>query len=109
MSDKAPHPEPAPPYDSSDPEQVEKRTIEAARREKERLDVVAALMASPQGRAWVWSELVAASIFSTTFVSGDPHASAFAEGGRNAGLRLLAQVMRAAPEQYPVMAKEGAA
>lgn len=106
VSDRAPHPEPEQPYDSADPEQVERRQIAAARREKAKLDVVAALMASPDGRAWVWSELVAASIFTTTFVPGDPMASAFSEGGRNAGLRLLAQVMRAAPDAYVLMQRE---
>ncbi len=108
MTDKAPHPDQAQPYDSSDPEQVAKATLEAARREKERLDVVAAIMASPSGRAWIWSELVAARIFATTFVSGDPMASAFAEGERNGGLRLFSQVMKAAPDNYIIMAREAA-
>lgn len=88
---------------------MEKARIEAARREKERLDVVAAIMATPAGRAWIWSELVAARIFVTTFVSGDPMASAFQEGERNRGLALLAQIMKAAPENYMLMAHEASA
>ena len=51
---------------------------------------------------------MAARIFATTFVSGDPMASAFAEGERNAGLRLFSQVMKAAPDNYIVMAREAA-
>lgn len=108
MTDKAPHQDQAKPYDSGDPEQVAKAEIEKARRVKEQLDVVAAIMATPSGRAWIWSELVAARIFATTFVSGDPMASAFAEGERNGGLRLFAQVMKAAPDNYIVMARENA-
>ncbi len=49
-----------------------------------------------------------ASLFRTTFVPGDAMASAFQEGNRNAGLRLFAQVMKAAPDNYVVMTRENA-
>ena len=109
MTSKAPHPEPEQPYDSSDPEQVDRREREAAVREKARLDVIAGVMGTPDGRAWIWSELVAAHIFHPSFVPGDDAlTAAYREGERNRGLRLFALVLRAAPDGYVQMQREHA-
>jgi hypothetical protein len=99
--------ETAQPYDTSDPKQVNTARKRAARFRRERLDEVRTIMGRESGRAWVYGHLESCSIFSTTFTHGDPHASSFKEGERNAGLRLLADVMEAAPDQYVVMVREG--
>lgn len=108
-----PDPEEIPPdsetaYDASDKEQVDKRKRESGRRRKQAEDVIKTLMATPGGRAWLWEQLTLSHIFATSFVPGDPMASAFQEGQRNFGLRLLAQVTKAAPDAYLLAMKENA-
>jgi hypothetical protein len=99
-------PIPGQPYDAADPEQVERQKQAAARHAKAMRVVVATLMATQDGRAWVWGQLVNCHIFQPSFVPGDSHATAFRDGERNSGLRILADVMSAAPELYVMMAKE---
>jgi hypothetical protein len=94
------------PYDTADPQVVNTARKKAARLRRGRLDVVAGLMGLAEGRAWVYDFLESCHCFSTSFVQGDPHATSFKEGERNPGLRLLADVMAAAPDQYVTMCKE---
>lgn len=93
-------------YDTSDPKAVNKARKKAARSDRERHNVVASLMEIKEGRAWMNSMLECCHVFATSFVQGDPHASSFQEGERNIGLRLLADVMASAPDQYVTMCKE---
>lgn len=70
-----------------------------------RLEDVRWLMSSARGRRIVWHDLEEAGVFRTSF-NTNSMTMAFAEGQRNAGLKLLAEVMGAAPEQYQQMVKE---
>jgi hypothetical protein len=91
-----------------DPElaRAQKREAKAAKAKRAQDDaVVQSLMSSPAGRAWMLSHLEICSIFGTTF-TGDALRSAFAEGRREIGLRLLADIMHAAPDAYIQMMKE---
>lgn len=93
-------------YDTSDPIQVNAERKRSARKTRSRLDVVASLMEIKEGRAWLHGMLEVNHVFATSFVQGDPHATSFKEGERNSGLRLLADVMDAAPDAYVTMCKE---
>lgn len=93
-------------FDASDPKQVKERETKAKLRDANRKRVLASLLSTPEGRDWVWGKLSDCSIFASTFVTGDPYASAFNEGRRSAGLSLLADLMRAAPETYVAMQRE---
>lgn len=99
-------PDEPPAYDASDKAQVDKRKRDTGRRRKQAEEVIKHLMSTPGGRAWIWEKLTLAHIFTTSFTPGDPMATAFAEGERNFGLRLLADVMKAAPDLYLVAMKE---
>lgn len=94
------------PYDTSDPVAVNTARKRAARADRERHDVVASLMEIKEGRAWMHGMLDVCHCFATSFVQGDALSSAFKEGERNIGLRLLADVMKSAPDQYVTMIKE---
>ena len=85
-----------------DHERRQLRNRQAA--EDERADV-RWLMGSTQGRRLAWRMLQRSGMFRSSF-SNDAMQMAFAEGGRNSGLALLAQILDAAPEQYPVMMDE---
>ena len=63
------------------------------------------LMGSKRGRRIVWRLLDRAGVFRLSF-NTNAMQMAFAEGNRNEGLRILAQVHSICPELYPVMMKE---
>ena len=63
------------------------------------------LMGSKRGRRIVWRLLDRAGVFRLSF-NTNAMQMAFAEGNRNEGLRVLAQIHALCPELYPVMVKE---
>lgn len=96
-------------FDTSSPDAVNKARTRAGRARREQLEVVGGLMDVVQGRAWLYSVLEGCHVFATSFVPGDPHGTSFKEGERNAGLRVLADIMTAAPDKYVDMVKEARA
>src|SRR5258707_13595244 len=83
-----------------DPElaRAQKRESKAAKAKAAQDDAaVQSIMASPGGRAWMLDQLEFCTVFHTTF-TGDALSSAFKEGRRTVGLRLLAGIMRACPD-----------
>ena len=92
-------------YDAGNPDHV-RRSKDRSQRIQARADAgFKDLMATPQGRGWVWSLLEECGMFRTSF---DPSNSRtfFNEGMRNIGLRVMADVHRLTPDQYMVMVKE---
>ncbi len=96
-------------YNADDPKQVRAAKKKAEQSESLKFEVIKNVMGTPAGRAWIYEQLAAAHIFSTTFIQGSPDGSAFAEGERNCGLRLLADVQVAASEFYLQMITEAKA
>ena len=81
---------------------------ERARLRSERraeLEALARLMDDPAGRRWVRNTLAACHVWDTSFATNAIR-MAFLEGERNQGLRLQAEIMEAAPEQFIEMLKE---
>lgn len=74
----------------------------AIEREQEDLKQV---MASQQGRRFIWKQLSTAGVFATSFTT-DPYITAFNEGSRNKGLELFNDIMKFCPDQYLLMAEE---
>lgn len=66
---------------------------------------IRAVMATRHGRRWVWCELGACGVFHSN-PSRDPMQSAFTEGQRDAGLRLLKLVSSVCPQLYMTMTTE---
>lgn len=83
------------------------RSKEKASKQADRTrgEVITALMSNPAGRGYIWDQLSVAHIFSTSF-SADALQMAFAEGERNAGLRLLDDILNWCPEQFIQMMRE---
>lgn len=96
-------------YNADDEKQVKKAKKKAEIESAIKLDVIRNVMNTAPGRAWIYDQLAFAHIFSTTFIQGSPDASAFSEGERNGGLRLLADVQAASPDLYIQMIKEAKA
>lgn len=94
--------------DESQARALAKAQREARIRENEFRTVVQGIMSVRAGRQWVLRILTEwCSIASTPFTS-DPAATAFNCGQQNIGLRLQADVIEAAPNDYLLMLKEQA-
>ena len=78
---------------------------EQKRRAQEQADDLRWLLSGPRGRRIAWRWLESAGVFRTSF-NTDALTMAFAEGQRNAGLRLMDQVLAVRPDAYTQMVKE---
>ena len=63
------------------------------------------LMGSKRGRCIVWRLLDRAGVFRLSF-NTNAMQMAFAEGGKNEGIRTIALIHSICPELYPVMVQE---
>jgi len=64
------------------------------------------LMGSKRGRRVVWRLLKNAGVYRLSYTQGDAMHTAFLEGQRNGGQRLIALIMEAAPSDYALMVQE---
>lgn len=64
------------------------------------------LMSRKQGRRIVWRLLDLAGVFRLSYAGEATHATAFAEGGRQIGNVLLADIHRLCPQRYQDMVTE---
>lgn len=90
---------------AADRRQVRRAQKQSKVREQQDRGVVAGLMDTRQGRAWMLDHLEFCHIFASNF-SGNPYNDALGEGQRTVGLRLLGQIMSACPDQYVTMMRE---
>ena len=93
-------------YNADDPKQVKKARAKAELNDALTSSVIKEIMSTAAGRRWIYDWLDRCHIFGTTFIAGSPDSSAFAEGERNVGLQLLADVQKSASEFYMLMIKE---
>jgi hypothetical protein len=61
------------------------------------------LLATDQGRRFLWKQLEACGVFKSSFTGSSE--TFFLEGQRNIGLKLLSDIMRVDPESYLRMIK----
>jgi hypothetical protein len=73
--------------------------------DRERREIVGGIMSVAPGRSWMLDLLERCHIFQVSF-NGNALASAFAEGERNVGLKLLNDIMSFCPDQYIAMMQE---
>lgn len=92
-------------YDASDASSVNDKRTKAGRAEREKLEVLQAMMEQPQIRKYFWQWLESLHIFGNPFIQGDSHATAFNLGKQDAGKRLLMDIMNF-PELYVLMVNE---
>ena len=92
-------------FNASDPEQVANRKRTQGRKKKSEEGTVKTILSTKDGRAWMLSILEFCHIFAPSY-TGEAFSTAFQEGQRNVGLRLLADVTRIAPEEYALMLRE---
>lgn len=64
------------------------------------------MLRHPLGRAYIWAELVQCGVFTASFAGERPHTTAFNEGRRDIGLRLLNDVLAFDANALTVMKAE---
>lgn len=96
-------------YDPTDIKSQDRAKADLAQRNKLARDTEESdlkwLMGSKRGRRIVWRFLDRAGVFRLSF-NTNAMTMAFAEGNRNEGLRILAQIHSICPELYPTMIRE---
>ena len=93
------------PYDASDPGHVQERRKRQALLDRRADAAFAELMASADGRLWVWRMLGACGVFHSSW---EPHSGrmSFNEGRRDIGLQLLTDITRVCPDLFGQMQRE---
>lgn len=64
------------------------------------------VLGTPAGRRFFWRVLTQAGLQSSSFVAGEPTATAYNEGRRSIALALLAEAQRVVPELYTAGLRE---
>lgn len=72
---------------------------------EQRIADMALLLSTRPGRRFIWGLMSDCGIFRSSF-DNSGSVTAFNEGQRNVGLKVLADVNEAGPEQYLVMLRE---
>ena len=94
-------------YDASDPEQVAKAEAARSLRESQLRQVEAAILATPQGRMWVWSILSGdCHLWEKKIAISGQHEQGFFDGQQAIGQGLMRRLARANPELFAMMLTE---
>lgn len=92
---------------ASDASQVKRAVESANRRAVREQSELRETLQTIQGARVLWRILESCGIHTLSFTS-DPYRTAFNEGGRNEGNKLLAQIFAADPDAYLRMQKDAA-
>ena len=97
------------PVDQREAKRSKKQTAQRMRDQEVRATVLKVLMSDPKGRRYIWLELEESNVFSLSYVQGSFDLTAFNEGKRLFGNRLLNDVQKLFPEDFIRMVRENAA
>lgn len=93
--------EQASPFDANDPVDIAEAEKSASQARSKKLRIVEAIMSSEDGRAWMFDLLGSnCHIFSDNPMRDTPERNGRFEGERAVGLRVLEEIMAAAPEMF---------
>ncbi len=81
--------------------------LETAKRDaRDEIDELLWLMSDPRGRRWIWRRLGEVGVYRQSLVPGDFAGTAFNEGQRSVGLKLINQITQHCPGRFTEMQKE---
>lgn len=92
-------------YDAGNPSSVKEKEKRAKILAERRLNGLKQIMASADGRAWMWDFLSRCGLFAVLF-SGHANRDAFDNGMRNAGMPVFADIQKNCMNEYLTMVKE---
>jgi len=90
---------------AADPQKVKEKSAKVKIRENRDIDDVAVILSDIRGRRFLWRYLGECGVFRSSF-NNSGSITAYNEGMRNIGLKLLAEIMEADPDAYALMATE---
>lgn len=90
---------------AGNPDEVSKARRKSDRRQRAIDNALKAMMGHRETRLWIFDLLEFCNLYRSSFATSGL-VMAQNEGQRNVGLRLLADIMRVAPEQYVLMLTE---
>lgn len=94
-------------YDAADPEAVRRAEAAAQLREEQRRQVALAILATAQGREWLWQVMKDARFLETRIaVTASQYEQGFFDGQREVGLGLMRVLARANPEDFARLLRE---
>jgi hypothetical protein len=96
------------PFDASNKHDVDLRNRRLNTAQKNRENVIGAILEQREGRELMWWFLEQCHIFTSSYTPGDPHQTTWREGERAVGLKMLSLIMAAAPDSYAIMQREAA-
>jgi hypothetical protein len=88
------------PYDATDPAAEQNARRDEARRQRDTIDVMRAILGTKKGRAWLCDKLEKCHIYGSPFMPGQPDATAFALGEENVGKQLMLEAIDADAGSY---------
>ena len=92
-------------YNAAERQHVKAASKQAKIDASQRLEIIKGIMSLGPGRKWMHDILESCHIFASSFTT-NALSTAFAEGERNIGLRLVSDIMQACPDQYVLMMRE---
>lgn len=90
---------------AADRDQVKEAEGKERRGRERELNDLRVVLATVQGRRFVWRYLTVCGIFQTS-VGQEPHQTYYNEGKREVGLRFLDDINESDPDAYLLMLKE---
>ena len=93
------------PYDAGDEGQVKKKKTKAQIHKEQNREDLKAILDMPGGRRFLWKLLEECGVYKISFI-GEPYQTAFNEGKRQIGLRLIEDIFDAYPHAYTGMRVE---
>ena len=93
-------------YDANNPEQVDQRNKKAAEYQANMAAVLLNILSTEQGRAWINDIFVFCDVLGNPHVPGNTDHTSFNLGMQNVGKKILTDILRIAPEQYPIILRE---
>ncbi len=94
------------PYDAGEPSKVQKGKQKARNRRDVEVDGLRQILATRHGREFIWDIIVEAGVYDASFCGEETHRTAFFEGKRDIGLRLIKKVFTADKNVYTLMQHE---
>lgn len=97
--------QPDEPFDASDSRAVKTARKDARNRALARRETIRGFMSTDKGRAWFYELLSGCSVFGSPW-RPEAQVTSFNCGEQNVGLKVLAQIQDAAPDEYLQMIRE---
>lgn len=91
--------------DLGDPRQVADDAKRVKLRQQRMLNAMKMIMASPDGRVWMWDFLSRCGLFRVSF-TGNGNRDAFDNGMKNAGMPVFLDIQKHCMDDYLKMIKE---